>query len=310
MTRFSPIEQIAHPIFKHHNIDVVIKRDDLIHPIISGNKWRKLKFNLEHARNMSKEGVISFGGAYSNHIHALALACSKNNLSSIGVIRGEPHYGNNFTLSAAQRWGMQLHFVDRETYRKRNDSNYLSILQKEYPNHFIVPEGGSNALALKGVGETINELNSQHDYNTLIVPTGSGGTLAGLVKADINKHEILGVAVLKQAEYLVEEINSLLGNESSQYTRWRLLTDYHRGGYAKFSNRDLERILKFSNETSIPFEPVYSGKMLLAFLDLLEQGYFPSGHKVVLLHTGGLQGIGGMVEQGRLDAANWYVPEF
>ena len=308
MTTFSPINRIEHPIFSHHNIDVVIKRDDLIHSVISGNKWRKLKHNLIYAKANDFKGVLSFGGAYSNHIHALAFACFQQGLSSIGIIRGEQHYANNCTLMAAQQWGMQLKFVDRSTYKLRGDSEYLSTLQKTYPNYLIVPEGGSNALALPGVGDVINELSLQCKFDTLIVPTGSGGTIAGLIKADKNVHEIIGIAVLKQADYLVSEINSLIGDCAHHFNNWRLLTDYHRGGYAKFTETDLKRIQAFSLETNIPFEPIYSGKMLLAFLDLVEQGHFPSGHKVVLLHTGGLQGIGGMLERGKLDKDTWKVP--
>ena len=203
---------------------------------------------------------------------------------------------------------MICHFVDRKTYRRRFDTDFLAELQNQYPNHFIVPEGGSNHLAIQGVSEVISELEQQTEFDTLITPVGSGGTLAGLISGDsllTKQHKILGVAVLKQAEYLQQEIRNLLIEQAKNHNNWQLLTDFHRGGYAKFSANDITRIVSFSRQTQLPFEPVYSGKMLLAFLDLLTQGYFKANERIVLLHTGGMQGLGGMFEQNRLTATDW-----
>ncbi|MBA6352315.1 1-aminocyclopropane-1-carboxylate deaminase/D-cysteine desulfhydrase [Colwellia sp. BRX9-1] len=305
----SPLQKISHPLFERHQLSVSIKRDDIIHPIISGNKWRKLKLNLHHAQAHNYIGVISFGGSFSNHIHALAFACHQQGLKSIGIIRGEKEYASNFTLSMAQRWGMELHFVDRKSYRLRENKEYLAQLQLTYPDYFIVPEGGSNTLALGGVGEVIAELNQQCEFDTLITPVGSGGTLAGLIKADNNQHNILGIAVLKQDGYLTEQVNSLLG-DNLHFNNWQIMPEFHRGGYAKFSKEDAEKILSFSQQTGFIFEPVYSGKMILALLDLINQQYFPKGHRLVLLHTGGLQGIGGLIERGLLNANDWCMPTF
>jgi 1-aminocyclopropane-1-carboxylate deaminase len=305
----SPLQKISHPLFERHQLSVSIKRDDVIHPIISGNKWRKLKLNLRHAQAHNYIGVISFGGSFSNHIHALAFACHQQGLKSIGIIRGEKEYASNFTLSMAQRWGMELHFVDRKSYRLRENKEYLAQLQLIYPDYFIVPEGGSNTLALGGVGEVIAELNQQCEFDTLITPVGSGGTLAGLIKADNNQHNILGIGVLKQDGYLTEQVNSLLG-DNLHFNNWQIMPEFHRGGYAKFSKEDAEKILSFSQQTGFIFEPVYSGKMILALLDLINQQYFPKGHRLVLLHTGGLQGIGGLIERGLLNANDWCMPTF
>ncbi|MBA6253074.1 MULTISPECIES: 1-aminocyclopropane-1-carboxylate deaminase/D-cysteine desulfhydrase [unclassified Colwellia] len=305
----SPLQKISHPLFERHQLSVSIKRDDVIHPIISGNKWRKLKLNLRHAQAHNYIGVISFGGSFSNHIHALAFACHQQGLKSIGIIRGEKEYASNFTLSMAQRWGMELHFVDRKSYRLRENKEYLAQLQLIYPDYFIVPEGGSNTLALGGVGEVIAELNQQCEFDTLITPVGSGGTLAGLIKADNNQHNILGIGVLKQDGYLTEQVNSLLG-DNLHFNNWQIMPEFHRGGYAKFSKKDVEKILSFSQQTGFIFEPVYSGKMILALLDLIDQQYFPKGHRLVLLHTGGLQGIGGLIERGLLNANDWSMPTF
>ena len=308
---FSLLQQIQHPLFSQYNVQVQIKRDDRLHNMISGNKWRKLKYNLKHLTQQKYRGAISFGGSYSNHIHAFAFACYQQNIPCIGVIRGEKQYENNYTLTWAKHWGMTCHFVDRKTYRRRFDEDFLTELKNQYPNHFIVPEGGSNHLAIQGVSEVMSELAQQTEFDTLIAPVGSGGTLAGVITGDSlqeKQHKLLGVAVLKQAEYLQQEIKNLLPEHAQTHHNWQLLTDLHRGGYAKFTANDIARIIAFSQQTQLPFEPVYSGKMLLGFLDLLTQGYFKDNERIVLLHTGGIQGLGGMFEQNRLAAADW--PEF
>lgn len=305
----SILQKIEHPAFEKFNIDVKVKRDDQLHNIISGNKWRKLKYNLAQAESSSYRGALTFGGGYSNHLHAFAYACKQKNIPCIGIIRGEARYAENFTLRWARYWGMQCHFIDRKTYRRRFDADFIDELKLLYPDYFIIPEGGSNALATEGVAEIITELNQQTDFDTLLTPVGSGGTIAGLIRGDSiannKQHNILGIAVLKQAEYLVNEIKSLLPNDALAHKNWQLLTNFHRGGYGKFSNSDVERIIAFNQQTKVTFEPVYTGKMILALLDLLEQEYFKPGERIVLLHTGGLQGVGGMVEQGKLDADDW-----
>ena len=321
MTLPSPLQTIDHPLFDLHKLTVMIKRDDLIHPIISGNKWRKLKYNIDQAKVQGKKGLISFGGAYSNHIHALAFACYQQRLPCIGIIRGESHYANNFTLRWAQHWQMKLTYVDRNTYRRRADSDYLALLQAQYPEYLIIPEGGSNSLAIPGVSEIIDELNQQTVFETLLTPVGSGGTLAGLISADNNQHQLLGVAVLKQGketdgdkvdikpnDYLTNQVSTLLPKAAQKFDNWQVLPDFHRGGYAKFSVEDSQRIIAFNQETGINFEPVYSGKMLLALVDLIKQGYFAQHHRIVLLHTGGLQGLGGLSERKRINAQQWPVP--
>ena len=321
MTLPSPLQTIDHPLFDLHKLTVMIKRDDLIHPIISGNKWRKLKYNIDQAKVQGKKGLISFGGAYSNHIHALAFACYQQRLPCIGIIRGESHYANNFTLRWAQHWQMKLTYVDRNTYRRRADSDYLALLQAQYPEYLIIPEGGSNSLAIPGVSEIIDELNQQTVFETLLTPVGSGGTLAGLISADNNQHQLLGVAVLKQGketdgdkvdikpnDYLTNQVSTLLPKAAQKFDNWQVLPDFHRGGYAKFSVEDSQRIIAFNQETGINFEPVYSGKMLLALVDLIKQGYFAQHHRIVLLHTGGLQGLGGLSERERINGQQWPVP--
>lgn len=310
MSKPSILQKLNHPLFERYNLNVQIKRDDLIDPIISGNKWRKLKYNLQHVQTKGFKGIISFGGAYSNHIHALSYACYKNQLNSIGIIRGEADYANNYTLSQAKKWGMNLQFVDRKTYRQRDEEEYLQELSKQHPKYFIIPEGGSNTLALRGVAEVCEELHLQTQYDTLLTPVGSAGTISGLILGDNNQHNILGIAVLKQKNYLHDSVNTLLKNDgkSQPMKNWKILNDYHCGGYAKFSHKNLKTLKEFSAITGVLFEPIYSGKMILALLDLIEKGYFEENHHIVLLHTGGLQGLGGLIEQNKLKKDEWPLP--
>jgi 1-aminocyclopropane-1-carboxylate deaminase len=305
MSPLSVLQSINHPIFTQHKISVQIKRDDQIDSIISGNKWRKLKYNLRHAKAIGAKGVITFGGCFSNHIHACAFACQQQKLPVIGIIRGEEKNQTNYTLAWAKHWGMQLSFVDRKTYRMRDDESYLQQLQQQYPDHMIIPEGGSNTLALTGMAEVIDELNQQGKFDTLLTPVGSGGTFAGLILGDNNQHNLLGISVLKQDGYLAEQVNNLLPEHAKAHTNWQIMNQFHCGGYAKFSPNDAERIRSFSQAVGINFEPVYSGKMLLALLDLITAGYFPAEHRIVMLHTGGLQGLAGMYQRGILNPAEW-----
>lgn len=303
----SPVEQLNYPLFDKHQVSVFVKRDDLIHPIISGNKWRKLKYNLAQAKKLGYKGVLTFGGAYSNHVHALAFACYQQGLKAQLVIRGEPHYADNFTLKCAATWGANINFVDRATYRKRHEAEYLTQLSIKHPHLMLIPEGGTNTLALQGVQEIMTELKEQQAFDSILTPVGSAGTLSGLI-CGAQQQQVIGIAVLKQAQYLVDEIQSLIKSQGCRYANWRLLTDFHQGGYAKFSANDIKSLQHFMGYTGLPLEPIYSGKMIVALLKLLEQGFFSAGHRIMLLHTGGLQGLRGLAERGLIDANEWPLP--
>jgi len=296
----SPLQVLTHPLLIAKGITLSIKRDDLLDPEISGNKWRKLKYNLIHAQENNLQHLISFGGAFSNHIHALAAASHRFNFKVTGIIRGEAHYAKNPTLSQAQKWGMQLQFVDRKTYRLKEQTDYLQHLQSQYINAYIIPEGGSNKLALPGVEEIIEELIQQtkQPIDHLFTATGSAGTLAGLISGAL-KHNLTtkvhGVAVLKGADYLKDNVQALVPNANN--VSWHLHTNFHEGGYAKISSDLSEFCKQFIKQTEVPIEPIYTGKMFYAVWQLIEQDYFQPGTNIVLLHTGGLQGLAGLQQQ-------------
>ena len=299
----SPLQQIQHPLLDFWQLTLFVKRDDLLHSEISGNKWRKLKHNLLAARARQVNHIISFGGAYSNHLHALAAAGFYFGFKTTAIIRGESHYANNPTLKKCSEWGMELQFVTRQEYKKRADPSYLQSLQALYPAAWILPEGGSNQFALPGVMETIKEIDQQapHTVDHIVTATGSGGTLAGIVAGvtqDQLNTKVTGIAVLKNALYLNQEIASLLAQAKINKPRkWSLQTTFHQGGYAKISTALLDFCEQFSGQTGIPVEPIYTGKMFYGLFKLIEQGYFKKGEHIVALHTGGLQGLDGLKEK-------------
>jgi len=300
--RHSPLQVLTHPLLTEKSITVSVKRDDLLHPDISGNKWRKLKYNLLYAEANNKNHLISFGGAFSNHIHALAAACHHFKFQATGIIRGEAHYVSNSTLSQVQKWGMELQFIDRKTYRLKEQEAYLTTLQAQYPDAYIIPEGGSNKLAIPGVEEVIEELIQQchQPIEHIFTATGSAGTLAGLISGTIKYSPntiINGIAVLKDAHYLTQTVKDFV--EQEEKISWHLHTDFHEGGYGKISPALANFCHQFTSDTDIPIEPIYSGKMFYALWQLIEQDYFPEGTHIVALHTGGLQGLAGLKAQKR-----------
>jgi 1-aminocyclopropane-1-carboxylate deaminase/D-cysteine desulfhydrase-like pyridoxal-dependent ACC family enzyme len=290
----SPLQSIEDEITRRHQVTLSVKRDDLNHPEVSGNKLRKLKYNLLHAQELQSPAILSFGGAYSNHILALSAAGHLAGIETIGIIRGEElaNMPLNPVLERAQANGMRLIFVDRAEYRRRNNKEYLNELGARWKNIYIVPEGGSNALGVKGASEIIDELGKQYDY--LICPCGTGGTFAGLIAGLFQAGRLsttaLGIAVLKSADsYWQHEMNTLLLPEIRKKIKWHINADYHFGGYAKTSDH-LERfITKIQQQHNIPLESIYTGKMFYAVYSLMEAGYFAKGSSILLVHTGGLQ---------------------
>ncbi|MCW8106994.1 pyridoxal-phosphate dependent enzyme [Alteromonas ponticola] len=280
----SPCERFT-PDWKYaDDVDIYVKRDDLIHPVISGNKWRKLKYALsELPDGMSR--TVSFGGGYSNHLHALGYACQQLAIPFTAIVRGDYSASPTPMLMDLLAWNCELVYVNKLEYRQRETPAYLKQIRMRYPNAVIIPEGGKQPSALKGVGEIIDELTFQPDY--ILLPVGSGATLAGLIpKLNAAQHAI-GIAVLKGENYLETEVESLL---TKPHTNWRIEHKFHQGGYAKHSPELVQFCQALFQNHGIATEPVYTGKLFYAAKTLIENCYFQKGAKILLIHTGGLQG--------------------
>lgn len=282
----SPLNKIEHSIFDKYNLNVYVKRDDLIHPLISGNKWRKGHYLLKHIKENGFSTVITFGGAYSNHIHSFSYACNQLGIKSIGIIRGEEleHKELNKTLSFAKDNGMELIFVSREEYKKRYDSEYCMNLSLKH-NAYIVPEGGTTKFAIDGFKDMVEEVRKVLSNVLYFVPCGSGGTIGGINANLKNEEFVYGVNVVKGNEKDLD----LVIKSMSNINKFGIVSDYHFNGYAK-TNKELEDfICFFEKEFGIEIESVYSGKMFFAFFDMIKKNKI-NNRNVVLCHTGGLQG--------------------
>jgi len=281
----SILTKIDDPLLLKYQIELWIKRDDLLHPVISGNKWRKLKYILDHALSLGADTIISMGGAYSNHLHALAYAGKMLGLKIIGLVRGEQPDILTPTLLDMTNWGMELRFVSRSDYRMLRQYKGWQDLPGLQPRQYWLPEGGAQVLALKGVAELVSDINIP--YDTLCVPCGTGTTLAGIVDAVPGQVSMLGFAALKNAGFLAGEVGAMLSQPSNN---WLINLDYHFGGFAKTSTELNAFIEDFELKTEVPLEPVYTGKMMYAIYDFIKKHYFKPGQRIVAVHTGGLQG--------------------
>lgn len=271
------------------NYQLWLKRDDLLHGVISGNKWRKLKYALLAAKQDKISHIVSFGGGFSNHLHALGYACSRLNIQLTAIVRGDYTAHPSPMLKDLSRWHAKIHYVDRQTYRLRTNADYLAQLSLIHPGAMIIPEGGSQHSALKGVMEIIAEL--QQNYDHILAPVASGGTLAGLIHATRHTHtKVTGIAVLKGQGYLEDLVTELLPDTTKPIHNWDINHDHHFGGYAKSAPHLSAFCATFYTQTQIPIEPVYSGKLFYATKALISEGVFARGAKILLLHTGGLQG--------------------
>ena len=265
--------------------EISIKRLDLVHPQISGNKFFKLKYNLLAAQQQGYKKLLTFGGAYSNHIAATAYAAQLFDFESLGIIRGEELASKplNLTLNTAQQFGMQLQFVMRETYRQKQSPAYLAQLQQDYPEYYVIPEGGTNPLAIQGCTEILSDADRQN-YALICCAVGTGGTIAGLIEASHSQQQVLGFFALK-GDFLCREIQQL-----TEKRNWQITDQYCCGGYAKTTPELLQFIRTFEQQYNIPLEQIYTGKMLLGLIDLIQQGTFPKDHRILVIHSGGLQG--------------------
>ena len=290
-----PSTQLKHPLLDQLKVELEVLRLDQVHPTVSGNKFFKLKYNLEEALKQNHRQVLTFGGAYSNHIYATAAAAKLLGLQSIGIIRGEVSDEKNPTLKAVKDAGMVLKGISRELYRDKTNPEYLDQLRQELGEFYLIPEGGTNALAIQGTTEILSHTAAH--FSHLATPIGTGGTFAGLANSILPQQELLGISALK-GEGIQEEIKLLLQTPGIQpkgsISIW---TQYHHGGYAKWTSELIEFIHWFWESFGIPLDPIYTGKMAFACWDLLQKKYFNPGSRVLLIHTGGLQGNLGFTQR-------------
>jgi len=286
----SPIQEIEDDLLRGSGIRLFLKREDLIHKYVSGNKWRKLKYNLIEAAGSGHSTLLTFGGAYSNHIHATAVAAREAGFRSIGMIRGEETIPLNSTLEFATGCGMELYYLSRESYRNRNEAGLIGCLKEKFGKFYLLPEGGSNLLALKGCTEIIDEIDMEYDM--ICVPVGTGGTLAGIISGLKGRKKVIGYSMLKE-NFLGEEVKKLIRLNQCDYFNWEICADYHFGGYAKFDMSLIEFINRFRRTTGIALDPVYTGKMMYGIYKMIEEGKFGDFKNILAIHTGGLQGIAG-----------------
>ena len=271
-------------------IELFIKREDKLHPIISGNKFRKLNHNIQEAKKLGHTTLLTFGGAFSNHILAVAGAGAEFGFKTIGIIRGEElenKIAENPTLAKAQELGMQFYFVTRTAYRDKEEKMFVNHLQEMFGDFYLIPEGGTNELAIKGCEEILTDTDKAY-FTHVACAVGTGGTISGLINSSGQNQQIIGFSSLKGA-FLSDVIRNFVVK-----TNWIINDSYHFGGYGKVNDELIQFLNSFYSQTYIPLDPVYTGKMVFGVLDLIAKAYFPSNSKILMIHTGGLQGIKGM----------------
>lgn len=293
-TNFNSVEN--QPIFSREwtsfDIELVVKREDLIHPEVSGNKFRKLKYNIQEAKKINQNTLLTFGGAFSNHIAATAAAGKYCGFKTIGIIRGEELEDKilqNPTLLYAQSCGMTLHFISREAFKQKQTPEFIAQLHALYGEFYLLPEGGTNALAIKGCEEILNKEDTIFDY--VCVSVGTGGTLAGIINSSQPNQKVIGFSALK-GNFLKEEVSKWTSK-----TNWEITDAYSFGGYAKVNTALIEFINTFKKETDISLDPIYTGKMMYGIIAMIREGKIPKKSRILAIHTGGLQGIIGMNEK-------------
>ena len=284
-----PLQELKDALITPSGVRVFILRLDLIHPTINGNKYFKLKYNLDEMDRLGQNTLLTFGGAYSNHIAATASAGKEKKINTIGIIRGEELKStSNRMLKTAADNGMDLHFVTREEYRKRYREEYHVYLKSKFGDFYLLPEGGSNRAAVKGCAEILKTLDNDFDF--VCLPVGTGATMAGIAASASKKQQVIGFAVLANANYLDEDVSKMVMEFSGkELPNTKIIHDFHFGRYAR-STGELDKFIKrFTSDNNIPIEPVYTGKMLFGIYDMIKGGYFVRGEKILVIHTGGLQ---------------------
>ncbi len=303
------VQKIQHPSIDRAKITLSLARADMLHPLASGNKIYKLSPNIAFAKSNGYTELLSFGGAFSNHIHALAFMAQKQGLKSIGIIRGEPEYAKNPTLQDAQSAGMQLEFVSRQDYKRRNEADYLAELQQRYPKALIIPEGGSSQRAILGCVQLAKDIISEQKSDVLTVACGTGATVAGLVCGASQNQLVIGYAVLRD-KGLSERVDAFVRTENGSINNLKIEAA-NFGGYAKFDKPLLDFIFDWLDQTGILLDPIYTSKMCMKLMQQIELGEFKAGTSIIMVHSGGLQGWRGMQQRviNMVGSEKWRILE-
>jgi len=292
----SPLQRLQSPFLQQADIQLYVKRDDLIHPQFGGNKWRKLKYNLIYAKENQFDTLLTFGGAWSNHIYATAAAGKHFGFHTIGLIRGEEHLPLNATLSFAKDCGMHLHYINRAEYRQKNETAFLNKIRQQFGNVYILPEGGSNSLAIKGCAEIVEEISDEleNPFDIICCASGTGATLAGLISALNPRQTAIGFSALKGGEFLNDEVETFLNHEKIKSTplpkNWHIETDFHFGGYAKLNDELIQFMSEFQSQYDFALDAIYTGKMFYGLFERIKAKAFKPGTTIIAIHSGGLQG--------------------
>lgn len=287
------VQPINDELLYEKNVPVDILRLDRIHPVISGNKWFKLKYHLQEALNQNKKGILTFGGAWSNHLVATALACRQANLASIGIIRGEAPATPSATLQEVQEYGMQLDFISREAYS--DEAAITPALQQQYPDYFIVPQGGQSHLGVLGAAEIL-KLAPIESYSHICCATGTGTMLAGLVHAALPHQQVIGICSLKMPDGGNNTLNAFIKPYASTLEKYTIFYDYHFGGYARKTGELISFMNSIYQKHELPTDFVYTGKLLFGILHLVKNDHFQPGSRILMVHSGGLQGNRSLAE--------------
>ncbi len=288
-TDFKPDITDTGPFNYDNGIRLTVRRLDLMDPVWGGNKWFKLKYNLERFQRQGYEEIITFGGAFSNHIAAVARVGKKLGFRTTGIIRGEPESKSNTTLSRAEHDGMQLVFVSREAYRQKDNPSFLPTLLPGKSNYMILPEGGGNEEGVLGCSEIVN-LKDFH-FSHVVVACGTGTTAAGIISSLNSNQQLIGVSVLRDGKSIEETINNFLiqSRPGKISSNWQIMHEFHSGGYARTTPELLAFCENFTSRTAVPIESVYTGKMFYGIEKMISAVNFPSGANILAIHTGGLQ---------------------
>ena len=301
----SPLQRIEHNSFSRAGIELWLKRDDQIHPAISGNKWRKLVYNLREAQQNNAKGIITFGGAFSNHLAATAFAAAREKLPLVAYVRGLEDGITNPTLEFLQACGAMLIPLTRTEYNEKNDLDFLADLRTKFPGYAIIPEGGANLNGVRGCMEILPE--AEQVFDVIAAPLGTATTFSGLILSSSANQKFLGFPAVKGGDYLTHDVNNFIDEAKHHHVvhptfqppEWQLKTDYHFGGFGKVTVQLIDFMNQFYRETGVPLDPIYTAKMMFGLVDLVEKGAFARGTRILAIHTGGLQGIFGMNQRLR-----------